>query len=177
MSKRTDRLVALAFSAILGGAGAGRAQEATASPRASGYHIFLTGKARMAVDDALQGAARRLESPTCRYLFDDFVDGTGRALAATLTAQNTSATDFLSTLYFVEADDTAQCRNDGVVGAFTAPGSRVIHVCGTRFAQFAAKPKGGEILLIHELLHALGLGENPPTSAQITDAVMNRCGK
>jgi hypothetical protein len=29
----------------------------------------------------------------------------------------------------------------------------------------------GEILLIHELLHALGLGENPPARSHLTDAV------
>jgi hypothetical protein len=52
----------------------------------------------------------------------------------------------------------------------------VIHVCGQRIVQFAVTTKGAEILLIHELLHALGLGENPPTSARITDAVMHRCG-
>ena len=32
-----------------------------------------------------------------------------------------------------------------------------------------------EAVLIHELLHSLGLGENPPDSAAITDRVMARC--
>ena len=36
---------------------------------------------------------------------------------------------------------------------------------------------GHRNLLIHELLHTLGLGENPPTRSRITDAVMNRCGR
>jgi len=52
----------------------------------------------------------------------------------------------------------------------------VIYVCGTRFTDRFARRIAGEILLIHELLHALGLGENPPTSAHITDAVRIRCG-
>jgi hypothetical protein len=33
-----------------------------------------------------------------------------------------------------------------------------------------------EILIIHEVLHTLGLGENPPPSADITARVMARCG-
>jgi len=30
--------------------------------------------------------------------------------------------------------------------------------------------------MIHEALHTLGLGENPPTSAEITERVLARCG-
>jgi hypothetical protein len=52
----------------------------------------------------------------------------------------------------------------------------VIHVCGSRFLQFSGNTKGGEIVLIHELLHSLGLGENPPNSSWITTAVLKRCG-
>jgi hypothetical protein len=33
-----------------------------------------------------------------------------------------------------------------------------------------------EIIVIHEFLHALGLGENPPTSDEITERVTARCG-
>ena len=31
------------------------------------------------------------------------------------------------------------------------------------------------VMMIHELLHTLGLGENPPTSQDITVRVTNRC--
>jgi len=31
------------------------------------------------------------------------------------------------------------------------------------------------VLVIHEVLHTLGLGENPPSSATITIRVQNRC--
>jgi hypothetical protein len=30
--------------------------------------------------------------------------------------------------------------------------------------------------VIHETLHTLGLGENPPSSAEIDSAVARRCG-
>ena len=36
-------------------------------------------------------------------------------------------------------------------------------------------PDFAESLVIHELLHTLGLGENPPTSAEITRRVEARC--
>jgi hypothetical protein len=31
--------------------------------------------------------------------------------------------------------------------------------------------------LIHEVLHTLGLGENPPSSAEITERVLRHCGE
>jgi hypothetical protein len=177
MSKRTRGLTALALGAILGVGQSVIAQEpGIARQQGYHYHIFLTGQARMTVNDALDGAIQRLSAPKCLRLFDDFTDETGRALTATLAAAGQTPADFLAALYFVEADDTIQCRTDEVVAAFTARGNRVVHVCGKRFVRFAAKTKGAEILLIHELLHTLGLGENPPTSSWITNAVMNRCG-
>jgi len=33
-----------------------------------------------------------------------------------------------------------------------------------------------EAVIIHETLHSLGLGENPPTSDEITRRVFSRCG-
>ena len=33
-----------------------------------------------------------------------------------------------------------------------------------------------EVILIHETLHTLGLGENPPSSREITSRVLARCG-
>ena len=150
-------------------------QVPAATPNVSrGYHIFLAGKARMVVTDSLDGAARRLATPQCQQLFTDFTDLTGRPLSEALAGK--AATELLAGLYFVDGDGAPQCRASEALAAFTVPNSRVIYVCGTRFAErFARKTVGGEVLLIHELLHALGLGENPPTSAQITDAVLRRC--
>jgi hypothetical protein len=177
MSKRMTRLTAMAVATILGAGRAALAQTpALADDRGRPFHIFLAGKARMTIDDALQGAMRRLSLPGCQHLFEDFADQDGRALTVNLVATEKSPADFLAGLYFVDGDDSPQCRTDQPVALFTTPGSRVVHVCGKRFVRFAVNTKGGEILLIHELLHALGLGENPPTSSRITSAVMNRCG-
>jgi len=177
MSKRAAVLIATVLSALPGVCRSAAAQDlAIADQRGLRYHVFLTGAARMTVLEALRGAGRRLAKPGCRQLFEDFTDRTGRPLTLNLEATAQSAGDVLAGLYFVDGDDTIRCRTDRVVVAFTHPGSRVIHVCGRQFLQFAVKTRGGEILLIHELLHALGLGENPPTSERITDAVINRCG-
>jgi hypothetical protein len=64
------------------------------------------------------------------------------------------------------------------------PGRRDVYVCATagRAASRLAltldrNPHLAEFALIHEMLHTLGLGENPPTSLQITQQVKRRCGR
>jgi hypothetical protein len=131
----------------------------------------------MIVKMALNGAIRRLATESCQRVFDDFTDSSGEALSAKLRATGKAPGEALAALYFAEGDGTSQCRSLAGTAAFTEPGSRVIHVCGTDFTKFGAKIDFGEILLIHELLHSLGLGENPPTSAQITDTVRSRCSR
>ena len=54
----------------------------------------------------------------------------------------------------------------GVVTALLGPGTILAD---------ANRPSDAEDLIIHELLHSLGLGENPPTSSQISSQVMRRC--
>jgi hypothetical protein len=146
--------------------------------KSTAYHVFLEGKARSLLRLALDGAIRRLARPTCQQLFTDFADSTGHPLADTLAAWGMQPGEALAALNFVDGDSLTQCREDGGRAAFTAPYNQVIYVCGKRFAdQFAMNVWGGEILLIHELLHALGLGENPPTSAHITHQVRIHCGQ
>jgi hypothetical protein len=41
---------------------------------------------------------------------------------------------------------------------------------------FLAPGSAGEIIIIHEVLHTLGLRENPPSSEEITRQVTRRCG-
>jgi hypothetical protein len=140
-------------------------------------HIFLNSRARMAVEAAVKHARARLNESPCGEVFSEFVDQKGQRLSERLRLSGQSGADYLSTLYFVEADHR-RCRADETIAAFTVPGSRVIHVCAERFAErFALKIADGEFLVIHELLHALGLGENPPTSADITARVRDRCRK
>jgi hypothetical protein len=51
----------------------------------------------------------------------------------------------------------------------------VVYVCGGAFRDLDAKRR--EQVLIHEMLHSLGLGENPPSTHEINDAVWRRCGQ
>ena len=60
--------------------------------------------------------------------------------------------------------------------AVAHPGSRAVQVCpeAIRF-RYRKDPRYVEAILIHEALHTLGLGENPPSSFEITKRVMRRC--
>jgi hypothetical protein len=176
MSRRnTDSMVIIV--AILIMARSATPQDlAKAEHHGGGYDISLTGGARLTIAESLQGAIRRLSRPECQQVFEDFSDHAGRPLAMNLAASGQSPAELLTRLSFVEGNDTILCRADQRVAAFTTRGSRVIHVCGSRFLQFSGNTKGGEIVLIHELLHSLGLGENPPNSSWITTAVLKRCG-
>jgi len=57
------------------------------------------------------------------------------------------------------------------------PGRALIYVC-PRFAAFQiGNPRLSAAVIIHESLHALGLGENPPSSDEINRRVERRCWK
>ena len=58
--------------------------------------------------------------------------------------------------------------------AFTQIGSTVVSVCLRPFTLLPHAEQ--EAVLIHEMLHSLGLGENPPESVAITAQVLKRCG-
>jgi len=141
----------------------------------SGYHVLVTGETSAVVRRALDGARARLTTPECRQVFDDFVGQDGLPLADTVAATGQSPSNLLTGLHFADADDSVQCRKGDAIAVYTAVGSHVVYVCSTRFARLARKPGQAEMLLIHELLHTLGLGELPPTSGYITSVVTRRC--
>ncbi len=86
--------------------------------------------------------------------------------------------EYLHEMWFLDASDATPCRRDEALVAYTSPGLRVIYVCGARFVSlFRLTDRLAELLIIHEFLHSLGLGENPPTSDQITRQVVRRCGR
>jgi len=129
---------------------------------------------RMAVAEAIWGAARRLALARCLGLLDEFVDASREPLRAVLTAQEMDAGEYLDRMFFYDANPS-DCEGTMLAGA-TGPGSRVIRVCGRRFARTMAESSSqGEALIIHEMLHSLGLGENPPTSRYITSRILDEC--
>jgi hypothetical protein len=129
-----------------------------------------------AVERAVQGATRRLQNPECRRIFADFRDASGVTLQARLDSLGMPATDYLQRLVFTDGFGHRGCRRGDAL-ALTAPGSRVVYVCGPRFQRAQARrPQTAELAVLHETLHTLGLGENPPDSLEITRQVGARCG-
>ena len=134
-----------------------------------------------AVRSSLKGAAQRLGRPACQAVFADFQDQAGRPLRERLGELNETAPTYLDNLFFRDGSKEEICRRENVI-AFTVPGSRVVFVCGRKFYRtWEQSPPHAQAMLIHELLHTLGLGEDPPTrmaptSMAITQRVIRRCG-
>jgi hypothetical protein len=130
-----------------------------------------------AVTLAVHNASRRLETAACREIFGDFSDRSGLRLASKLEASRQNGRDSLRWLIFRNGSHEAYC--DRTRAALAAqPGSRFVVVCGMRFIEIQASDPGyAAALVIHEELHILGLGENPPSSAEITKRVVERCGR
>ena len=124
---------------------------------------------------AVVGAHRRLEQPACQGLFAEFSDASGRTLQENLDAMEETGGTYLALVLFVDGTGRPTCDALGAF-AFTTPGSRVVSICGRRFRDLAERsPVRAEAIVIHELLHSLGLGENPPSSSKITTRVLARC--
>lgn len=120
-------------------------------------------------------AAEWLSFPECQQLLSEFTDRDGRQLTAKLREIGVTVVEYLPLIVFEDGDNRGACRRRGIL-AFTAPGSRVIYLCGQDFARAAQfAPEEMRAVIIHEVLHSLGLGENPPTSKEITYRVKQRC--
>lgn len=141
-----------------------------------GRILTRSGRDTEAVLRALSGAQRKLREPECRRLLTDFRDGEGRPLADRLAWMGLEPDDYITLLFVrdgADSGDAGLCRGRGVAAA-TSPGSRFVFVCGPSFRHQAARTR--ENTLIHEMLHTLGLGENPPGSDEISAQVARRCG-
>ena len=146
------------------------------SDRSDARRVVLSGQARTKTLPILRGARARLAAPECQQVLSDFVDERGRTLTTVLRESGRTAQEHLDLLYLAEGNVTPQCLG-GKRLAFTTPHSRVVFICEQLFEPYAKQnPTGAEILLIHEFLHTLGLGENPPSTNEITDRVASRCG-
>jgi hypothetical protein len=138
-----------------------------------GTRVLISGQTGLMVRNALLEAKQRLEHPACAELLAEFHGSDGLPLTAHILL---TPTEYLSSLWFVDGDDDRRCRIWGAPIAFTAPGHPVIYVCSSHFARkYLQNQFYAEVILIHEMLHAAGLGENPPTSDQISRAAKARC--
>jgi len=136
-----------------------------------------TGPLEAVLSQAILDAQSRLERAACRGVFSDFRTADGRSLQESLDAAGASGGQYLESLVFFDGNGKSRCDDRGTL-ASTSPNSRVIYVCGPQFLDRARRDPGlASALIIHEELHSLGLGENPPTSKHITAHVIERCGR
>jgi hypothetical protein len=127
-----------------------------------------------AADAALAAAEQELLHPGCDTIFTDFHDPSGAPLRTALERLEVPPGTFLRSLQYVNGEHLPVCQPGVLAG--TRTGSRVVYLCGSRFASAQRRnPRLGAALILHEALHALGLSENPPTSLEITAGVLARC--
>lgn len=151
--------------------------------RAAPRFAALSNWDAAALERARMGAARRLEGAECQKVLSDFTDPEGRTLLANLEHWQQTPSGYLrQAITFLDGSTLGHCRK-GTVLLVTSRGQLPVFVCpagvstpGSRFARIQMEnPTLAEAMVIHEMLHTLGLGENPPTTFEITDRVLARC--
>ena len=156
-----------------------------AGPAAPGAEEVAAFSVRLADDEAARsvrravaGAHDRLGREGCNAIFQAFRDPSGRTLDQNLAALGASGQEFLEQVLFYDGSALAVCQKNPAraVYAVTERGGRAVRVCASQFEALQRKsPALGEVVIIHEMLHALGLGEGPPSSDEITWRVMKSC--
>ena len=136
--------------------------------------------ATLAVHAAVVGAFHRLRSPACQEVLSDFTDRSGRALKENLLGSGQAPQEYLGLLRYTDGTGQMLCTRPGIL-AFTSPGGRIVYVCGRfrdQFLTLRLKDRDElELAVIHEALHTLGLGENPPSPQEISKRVRLRCSR
>jgi hypothetical protein len=135
-----------------------------------------------AAERAKAGAARWLQDAECLKVLTDFADGEGQTLDRNLATWGMSAAEYALTLPFWDGTAMSRCRQ-ARIELVTIRGLPHVYVCpggvGAAYSRFAQtqvqSPALAEAMVIHEMLHTLGLGENPPSSFEITERVRTRC--
>jgi hypothetical protein len=162
--------IMLTLSVALGSQAVGAAGAKTAA----GAHNLVERHGYVWVQRAIDLAAKKFARAQCQKVFTDFANADGVPLSSVLARLKTTPEDYLTQwILFTEGDRERQCLTKDIA-AFTQTGSRVIYVCSSRFTMQPIP--NGVVIVIHEMLHSLGLGEQPPTSAEITKRIGERCG-
>jgi hypothetical protein len=129
-----------------------------------------------ALQEAGRAAVERLADPACARVFSEFQDRSGQTLQQRLDSLGRSGAAQLGSIYFYDGANRTGCQR-GRTLAVTEPGSVVVHVCPQFVRSQRQDPDQAPVAIIHELLHTLGLGEDPPSSEAITRHVRARCGR
>jgi hypothetical protein len=126
------------------------------------------------VDFAREGAMRRLREPGCQRLLEEFRGADGSPLTAKLASFGVSADQYLAMIPFLDGTSRPLCQG-GQSQLLTARGVARIAVCRPFLQTVDRERVTAEVYVIHEMLHTLGLGENPPSSQEITQRVKRQC--
>jgi hypothetical protein len=161
-----------AVAALVAVAAAPRA--ATASDKRNAVNRPLNTFDASAIERAKVGAGRRLQGAECLKVLTDFKDREGRPLQDNLDKWGVSAAEYLEMIPFLDGSSQKLCRWSKV-DLVSTPGTPRVLVCGQFATTQVRDPWLAETIVIHEMLHTLGLGENPPTSHEITRRVKGRC--
>jgi hypothetical protein len=153
-----------------------------AASKSTDWRKPLSAYESAAAERAKAGAAQRLESLACQKLLADFRDRDGVPLAEKLAAWQMSAADYVRQLPFFDGASVPLCGKERV-RLVAVPGAHQVYVCpggpGRLNSHFSAvqaeTPALADAMVIHEMLHTLGLGENPPSTFEITERVRQRC--
>jgi hypothetical protein len=139
--------------------------------------FFIDPKLGSGLKETLEEAARRLTDSRCQEVLTDFSDGAGNRLDENLHEIGQTMPAYLGFVLFYDGSKTEPCENERTL-AWTSPGIRAVHVCWNQFSYWQRQNPGyAANIVIHEALHTLGLQEGPPTAAEITAKVVQRCGK
>jgi hypothetical protein len=167
---------ALVFTASLALAGAA-APLAQAPAGPLGRPAAIDRRLGRSVDESVLRARAKLEDARCQRVLTDFRDAAGRTLAENLFALRQTPAGYLGWLVFYSGRQKRACL-DPDVHALTSPGIRIVYVCDRQLRETAQRDPGlAGAYIIHEMLHTLGLGEDPPSSVEITRQVIARCGR
>ncbi len=145
---------------------------ATATSQARGDVLRVAHE--RTIERAREGAVRKIEQPGCQRLLEEFRDKDGRTLSENLATWNRPVADYLRTMPFRDGSFHPYCRS-GKSALVSVVGMRPVFVCPSFRKEAERDPWAAENWIIHEMLHTLGLGENPPSSREITQRVTERC--
>jgi hypothetical protein len=163
--RRTAQAAGTALVALLVPTAAAHAQ--------SGLRPLPPYEARL-VDFAREGAMRRLRGAECRALLDELHDREGRPLVARLETFGVPADLYLENVPFLDGTGRPLCGR-GQSQLLTVSGVPRVIVCPSFLQTVERARVSAEVYVIHEMLHTLGLGENPPSSQEITRLVTRHC--
>jgi len=164
-----------------GGGGGGGTLPPTGPPAGGGSSPGQKGnqvkdsKLHASVDRALKKAKEKLQNPTCLALFNrnGTVPGeTAKPLIDVMRDRKyTDPGAYLMKYLTYVGGDSTDCA--GFVQARTKVGQSSVAVCGT-FLSSSTSDGWNAVYLIHEMMHSLGQGENPPMAGQPTSAQLNQ---